>query len=140
VHIIEFAISPPPVAEGGYAVRKRMHDHEATGGTARIRPGSGIMSNRGGLGLAGASRAGAIIRSNEREETAAAATVYLSTRRSHNAGIKYLFGRRQCARDIQRQTFAFDVKCVVNMKAVARENVRATGWTVTHGVYLRNCA
>lgn len=41
---------------GGYAVRERMHDHEATGGTARIRPGSGIMSNRGGLGLAGASR------------------------------------------------------------------------------------
>lgn len=39
------------------------------------------MSNRGGLGLAGASRAGAIIRSNEREETAATAatTVYLST-------------------------------------------------------------
>jgi len=46
------------------------------------RPGLGIMSNRGGLGLP----ARAIIRSNEREETAAialaAATVYLSSRRS----------------------------------------------------------
>lgn len=42
-------------AEGGYAVRERMHDHEATGGTARIRPDSGIMSNRGGLGLVGAN-------------------------------------------------------------------------------------
>lgn len=54
MHIIELAV-PPSAAEGGYAVRERMHDHEATRGTARIEPGSGIMSNRGGLGLAGAS-------------------------------------------------------------------------------------
>lgn len=31
VHIIELAV--PPAAEGGCAVRERMHDHEASNGT-----------------------------------------------------------------------------------------------------------
>lgn len=126
VHIIGFAV--PPAAEGGYAVRERMHDHGVAGrqrheyGPVRVYN----VERRGGLGLGlalASARLSVATSAKKTAELSRPRTVYLSTRRSGvtlELSIYSAVGGR--ARDIRSdRRLLFDVKCAVNMKAAARE-------------------